>query len=534
MSSEGSPNEGSSGAAVWVRTPLALFLAASLAIGTVVAAAMTMRAAVRQSDEAVTAEALALGEVERLRALRERVSRKVRSYLLLADDRFLREVRESEREFNVLLAELRDRTTSADELRIIVELEAREGTRRRVTDRLIHMHQGGAGTRAITHVLESELQPIVDAMDVSARDLVEWHQREVERARMEASSTFRHATIVLGVAASIALVVAALTSITLGKTLRRLEGRAARLERERNRFFELSIDMVCVASTDGYFKQLNPAFEAVLGYTRAELLDKPFLDFVHADDRQRTIDVVSGLSRGETTVDFENRYLCKNGDYKWLSWHATPEPGGAIYAVARDVSERKAHEERLAALNEELRIMAVIDDLTGLHNRRGFNLLAEQHLKNVQRTQQKAVFFFADLDGLKQINDTLGHDVGDRAIREAAKVIATAFRSSDISARLGGDEFVVLATNAASEGAEAIVRRVQELVSQFNSAKPEPPFVLAISIGSTTYDPAHPETIDEVLKRADLMMYEQKVRRKALAAKAAAAAAKRAISDRPN
>ena len=113
-------------------------------------------------------------------------------------------------------------------------------------------------------------------------------------------------------------------------------------------------------------------------------------------------------------------------------------------------------------------------------------------------------------------------------------MIATAFRSSDISARLGGDEFVVLATNAASESAEAIVRRVQELVNQFNSSKPEPTFVLAISIGSTTYDPAHPETIDEVLKRADLMMYEQKVRRKALVAKGIAVAAKRAISDRPN
>lgn len=358
-------------------------------------------------------------------------------------------------------------------------------------------------------------------MDATVQDLVAWHQSDVDRARSAATGTFENAALVLGIAAALALIVAALTSLALGKTLRRLEGRAARLERERNRFFDMSIDLVCIAGTDGYFKQLNPAFEAVLGYTRGELLDKPMVEFVHIDDRQKTSDELGRLARGETSADLENRYLCKDGQFKWLSWRATPEPSGSIYAVARDISEQKATQERLAALNEELRIMAIIDDLTGLHNRRGFNLLAEQHLKNVQRTGQRAVFFFADVDGLKLINDTLGHDVGDMAIRGAAKVIAAAFRSSDIAARLGGDEFVILATNAASESAEAITQRVQELVQHYNAALPEPRFVLAISVGSTTYDPAHPETLDDVLKRADQMMYEQKLRRKALAARAA-------------
>lgn len=524
MVSEAARDEGRSGAVGWARTPLALFLAACLAIATVVAAAMTMRAAVRASDQVVTAAALALSDVERLRGLRERVSRKVRAFLLLRDDRFLVEKRESERAFEELLAKLRARATMPEERRLIERLEERERARRIVTAGLVDQRRAGVSNEAMAQVLESELQPIVDTMDAAIKELVAWRQREVARTRVEAASTFANATIVQGIAAGIALLVAAVTSIALGRTLRRLEGRAARLERERNRFFELSLDLVCVAGTDGYFKQLNPAFEAVLGFERAELLDKPFLDFVHVDDRERTVEVVAGLSRGEATVDFENRYLCKDGQYKWLSWHATAEPGGVIYAAGRDVSERKADQERLAALNEELRIMAVIDELTGLHNRRGFNLLAEQHLKDVQRTRQKAVFFFADLDGLKQINDKLGHDVGDRAICEAAKVIAAAFRSSDISARLGGDEFVVLATNAASESAEAIVRRIQELVNQHNSSKPEPPFVLAISIGSTTYDPAHPETLEDVLKRADQMMYEQKVRRKALAARAVAMA----------
>jgi diguanylate cyclase (GGDEF)-like protein/PAS domain S-box-containing protein len=289
------------------------------------------------------------------------------------------------------------------------------------------------------------------------------------------------------------------------------------LERERDRFFDLSIDLVCIAGTDGYFKQLNPAFEVVFGYTREELLGKPFIEFVHPDDREATLKQVEGLSAGRPSIDFENRYACKDGSYRWLSWHASPEPGGAIYAVARDITERRAQQEKLAALTEELRVMAVVDELTGLHNRRGFHLLAEQHLKHAQRSRKKATFFFADLDGLKQINDQLGHEVGDRALREAASVLAAAFRKSDIVARLGGDEFVVLATDADDGQVQPLLDRVQELVRRFNCTKPLPPFSLAVSIGSTVYDPEQPESLDTVLKRADQMMYEQKVRRKAAA-----------------
>ncbi|HEU5075282.1 MAG TPA: PAS domain S-box protein, partial [Polyangiaceae bacterium] len=396
--SSAKPGDRSERRGTWVRTPLVLFLAASVAIGTVLAAGMTMRSSVRESEDIVQTRVLTLSDVERLRALRERVSRKVRSFLLLGDDRFLAEVKSSERAFNALLFDLRQRARSPKERQLIDHLTARERARRQVTARLIARQKALVMDAPTARILETELQPIVDAMDGTVQDLVAWHQSDVERARIAATGTFENAALVLGLAAGLALLVAALTSFALGKTLRRLEGRAARLERERNRFFDMSIDLVCIAGTDGYFKQLNPAFEAVLGYTRAELLGRPIVEFVHVDDRQKTGDELGRLGQGETTADFENRYVCKDGHFKWLSWRATPEPSGAIYAVARDISEQKASQERLAALNEELRVMAVIDELTGLHNRRGFNLLAEQHLKNVQRTRQKAVFFFADLD----------------------------------------------------------------------------------------------------------------------------------------
>ncbi len=501
----------------WIWTPIALFLAASLAIGGVLAAAVAMRNAVRHADAIVTAEALSLGKVERLRTARERTSRKVRTFLLLGDERYLAEVRDSTQAFSNLFSELRRDAKSSPEISLINELTEREEARRGVTDRLIAFKKGGANTESLAHVLETDLQPVLDSLDTALEEMIALHQRKVEAARAESARTFSRATVALGGAAGVALLVAALASFALARTLRRTVGRAARMESERNRLFELSLDMVCIAGTDGFFKQLNPACEATLGYTRAELLAKPFLEFVHPDDQAATLELVAKLSRGESTVDFENRYRCKGGQYKWLSWHATTEFSGAIYAIARDVTERKAHEEKLAALNRELLVMAVIDELTGLRNRRGFNILVEQHLKHVQRTKQQVVFFFADLDGLKQINDQLGHDAGDAAIRDAANVIATAFRKSDIVARLGGDEFVALATDALSDSTDVIIGRVQELVAQYNASKPQPPFTLAISIGSTIHDPAIPETIDDILKRADRIMYEQKARRKALA-----------------
>jgi hypothetical protein len=128
-----------------------------------------------------------------------------------------------------------------------------------------------------------------------------------------------------------------------------------RAEEERDRFFNLSMDMLSVSGTDAYFKRLNPAFEQVLGYTNEELLAQPFLDFVHPDDRAATLAEVEKLAEGHLTLDFENRYRCKDGSYRWFSWKAFPiVEENLIYSIARDVTERKqAEAERLQLLAQE-------------------------------------------------------------------------------------------------------------------------------------------------------------------------------------
>jgi PAS domain S-box-containing protein len=109
---------------------------------------------------------------------------------------------------------------------------------------------------------------------------------------------------------------------------------------EFQRFFDVSIDLMCMAGTDGYFKRLNPAFRRELGWTEEELLGRPFVDFVHPDDVERTLEEVGKLAQGIPTVSFENRYRCKDGGYKRLRWATYPDrESGVLYAVAHVIAD---------------------------------------------------------------------------------------------------------------------------------------------------------------------------------------------------
>lgn len=158
---------------------------------------------------------------------------------------------------------------------------------------------------------------------------------------------------------------------------------------------------------------------------------------------------------------------------------------------------------------DELRSMSLIDELTGLYNRRGFLTLVSQQLVAAQRTGTNMLLLFIDLDDMKPINDTHGHDQGDRALTDFAEILNEQMRQSDIVARMGGDEFVILAPDAAHTHAGQLVSRILNAVDRHN-ADTDLPYGLSISIGVAHYESDEPKTVDELLAEADHHMYEHK------------------------
>jgi PAS domain S-box-containing protein len=302
------------------------------------------------------------------------------------------------------------------------------------------------------------------------------------------------------------------------------------LEAESARHFDLSLDMICIAGFDGYFKRVNPAFERILGYNEADLLGRPFLDFVHPDDRQSTEEEAAAISEGTGTVQFRNRYFDKHGEVHWIEWASQPLPAEEmIYAVARDVTDRKALEEELQRLSHH-------DSLTGLFNRRRFEEELRRQLIYTRRYGSGGALLVIDVDRFKQINDSLGHAAGDRALCQVAALLRDNLRGSDVVARdpglparrdadgigakpgpeavlarLGGDEFVVLLPEVDERGAEAVAERLAQTVRESVLRIEGQEIRLEISVGVALFDECGRPGEEDLLAAADRAMYLVKV-----------------------
>lgn len=173
--------------------------------------------------------------------------------------------------------------------------------------------------------------------------------------------------------------------------------------------------------------------------------------------------------------------------------------------------EERVRERTLAleAAYKDFQHLALIDDLTGLRNRRGFFLLAQQHRRQVARSGEPAFIVFVDVDGLKDVNDTLGHEAGDQMLRSAARVLQATFRESDIVARLGGDEFCVLAVDGVCNP-QMIRERLQRNIDAFNAGRPGTPFPLGASVGIIPCSHDDHTPLEQLVRLADQDMYLQK------------------------
>lgn len=271
-----------------------------------------------------------------------------------------------------------------------------------------------------------------------------------------------------------------------------------RLAIESSRWFTLSNGLLCVADRNGHFVRVNPSWTETLGYTERELLSRPFAELVHPDDVERTIACATALAEHPSeSINFENRYRAKDGSWHWLSWTSRSD-GELIYAVATDITESKREDELREARLRVAQVQARTDELTGLSNRRVWEAELPREMARARRNGSPLSVAMIDLDGLKAINDTKGHQAGSNAIKGAAASWSATLRESDLLVRFGGDEFAVVMPECSLEDARGAAERLRAAVGSEATA----------SIGVAEWDRS--ETGEALVERADEALYEAK------------------------
>ncbi len=282
-------------------------------------------------------------------------------------------------------------------------------------------------------------------------------------------------------------------------------------EHFRNAFDYAAIGMALV-SVEGNWLRVNRSLCEIVGYSEAELLVSDFQAITHREDLGNDLAEIYRMIAGEVlTSQLEKRFIHRLGHDVWVSSSASlvrdaqTRPLHFIYQI-QDITERKRAEKAIQTLS-------LADELTGLYNRRGFHAFCKQHLNTLRRTNKGVVVAYADLDGLKGINDSFGHKEGDRALVKTAELLKETFRSSDVLGRLGGDEFTILAAVDPEGGVEKLISRLEQKFESFNALKVLP-YRLSISIGVAQLQPDGSESMEDLMAKADLAMYENKRQRK--------------------
>jgi diguanylate cyclase (GGDEF)-like protein/PAS domain S-box-containing protein len=282
-------------------------------------------------------------------------------------------------------------------------------------------------------------------------------------------------------------------------------------EHFRNAFDYAAIGMALV-SPDGDWLRVNRSLCEIVGYSEAELLVSNFQTITHHRDLgQDLAEIYRMLGNEILTCQLEKRYIHKLGHDVWVSSSASlvrDAQGNPLHFIfqIQDVTERKRTEAAIQTLS-------LADELTALYNRRGFVAFCEQHVNSVHRTNKGLAIVYADLDGLKQINDSFGHKEGDRALTKTAELLKETFRSSDVLGRWGGDEFTVLAALDPAGTVQDLVARLEKKFESYNALNLVP-YKLSLSIGVAELKSDGTQSMEDIMARADAAMYENKRRKK--------------------
>ncbi len=299
--------------------------------------------------------------------------------------------------------------------------------------------------------------------------------------------------------------IAALVAQTFANAERKHAEKALKDGEQKFRtLFEDSRDAIYITTKDGRFIDFNHAYLELFGYSREEMKDLLVKDtYMNPAERDTFRKKIEGKG---SVRDYEVKLRKKNGqEMDCLITAVTRYDDSEIsgyQGIIRDITEKKQMEEKL-------RTLSIVDDLTGLYNRRGFFTLTQQQIKVADRTKKSMLLFFIDLDKMKQINDVLGHQEGDKAIVEVAKILKEVFRESDIIGRIGGDEFAILAIDTTDETKDVLMKRLDDYLDDCNREEGRN-YQLSLSIGISRYNPEKPSTLDKLMAQADMLMYDEK------------------------
>lgn len=284
--------------------------------------------------------------------------------------------------------------------------------------------------------------------------------------------------------------------------------KALRDSEERYRELVEKADVVIlIDDIDGKFKYVNKKFAETFGYELDEIRKLSIEKLVHPEDVPLVMRYHNDRIKGKSVPKhYEFRGIKKDGSIIVLEVQATLIVEDGIIVGSRsymwDITLRKQVEQKL-------RTESLHDALTQLHNRRGFTILAQQHMELAKRIGKGFWLIFVDVDDLKSINDHFGHRYGDKVLQGVAKILDASFRTSDITARIGGDEFAVIAIEASKTSGPLLVRRMRVNTERINEeSKFKNPFT--ISIGKVFCEPDRRVMIDELLEQADGLMYKEK------------------------
>ena len=268
-------------------------------------------------------------------------------------------------------------------------------------------------------------------------------------------------------------------------------------------YIDQLLEAICVVDANGCFLYLSSGCERIFGYKSTEMVGRPMIELVHPEDRERTLLAASEIMAGDQKIDFENRYIRKDGQIAYIQWSARwSEDQKVRVAVARDITKHKQ-------LLEQLQHIAFYDPLTQLPNRALFEDRLHQSLARARREQGMLALCFIDLDKFKEVNDQYGHAAGDLCLKKVAELLLHSVRETDTVARLGGDEFVIV-MDAVTEQS-AVLSCLHNLL-----LKLQQPFVfeqhqlqLSGSIGIALF-PLHGQDQASLLAAADRAMYKAK------------------------